>query len=584
MPLLLLFAFLSGLVTIAAPCIWPLLPIVLSSSATGGRKKALGISLGVITSFTIFTLAISYLVKILPISADSFRLLSVVIIAFLGLTLIIPALSAKVEGLVSSFGSRFGKKTNSGSGFGVGFITGLSLGIVWSPCAGPILATIATLASTRAVSGQVILVTLSYSLGVGIPLFIFALLGSKVFQKSRFLSQYTGVIQRIFGIIMIATALLIFTNNDKVLEANLLNAFPALSGFAGNFEQGSQITGQLQALKNNPGVQFSGSQAPDASGKLPVISKATDFVGINKWLNLPDGKQSLTMADLKGKVVLVDFWTYTCINCIRTLPFVTSWYDKYKDQGFVVVGVHTPEFEFEKETPNVMNAIKQYNIHYPVAQDNDYKTWNNFSNEYWPAEYLIDSDGNVRRTHFGEGEYDQTEQAIQSLLKERGAKITQSLTNMKDQTPTDDISPETYLGTERMEFYYPDGKVGTGAQNFTLKDDIPVNSFSFGGSWNINESYAVTTQNSVLNYHFLADKVFLVARPGQGNQTAQVKVTIDGKDVDASNAGDDLKNGVLTIDSDRLYTLVNLHGKTEDHTLKLQFLTPNTEPYVFTFG
>jgi len=414
--LLLGFAFLSGLVTILAPCIWPLLPIILSASiGSSGHKKPLGISLGIILSFAVFTLVISSLVRFFHFDPNILRLVAVIVIAFLGITMIIPRLSEITEVLVSKFAGIFGQSSQKGSGFKSGFITGLSLGIVWSPCAGPILAAIAALAATGKVTGDVVLITVAYVIGVGIPLFIFAYGGQAVFTKTRFISPHLGTIQKIFGVIMLLTALAIYTNYDKYIQTQLLNAFPQFSSTLNSFENNSAIKNQLDVLKGQ-----SSTTAPSTNDLFNANTPAPDLVGITKWLNTSASLSASTdkpllIKDLKGKVVLVDFWTYTCINCIRTLPHVTSWYDKYKDKGFVVIGVHTPEFEFEKDTNNVLAAIKQYSIHYPVAQDNNYATWNNYSNQYWPAEYLVDANGNIRRVHFGEGEYDKTEQAIQAF-------------------------------------------------------------------------------------------------------------------------------------------------------------------------
>lgn len=380
-----------------------------------------------------------------------------------------------------------------------------------------------------------------------------------------------------FGIVMLLTALAIYTSYDTIIQTRLLDAFPQFNTTLNSFESNPALKQQLDVLKGK-------EPAPggvDTSGLFNTNIPAPDFIGITKWLNT---NKPLSIQDLKGKVVLVDFWTYTCINCIRTLPFVASWYDKYKDQGFVVIGVHTPEFEFEKDTNNVLNAIKQYNIHYPVAQDNNYATWNNYNNQYWPAEYLVDANGNIRRTHFGEGEYDQTERAIQVLLKEAGKQVGNALENIPDQTPKTSISPETYLGAKRMQFYYPSGSTGLGQQTFTLSDNLAKDSFSLGGQWDITDEAAITGNNAVLNYNFYANKVFLVLSPGSTGKTATVKVYVDGKLVDGSNAGQDVKNGVVIIDADRLFNLVDLRGNTGNHILRLEFQDAGIEAFAFTFG
>lgn len=577
MVLLLGFAFLSGLVTIFSPCIWPVLPIVLSSSVVGkaDRKKALGITLGIILSFTLFTLAVSSLVRVFGFDPNILRFFAVLVIGFLGITMIVPGLLAKFESFISYFSSSWeGNKIQNRSGFIQGIITGLSLGVVWSPCAGPILASIAALAATGNVSLDVILITLMYVTGVGIPLFVFSYGGQQLILRTKRLSRYTGVIQRIFGIVMIITALFIYTNKDKDIQIILINRFPILSSALNGFENNPIVTEELNKLKGNT----TPSLIVNPFGLFNTNTPSPEFAGINKWLN---SETSLTMAGLKGKVVLVDFWTYTCINCIRTLPHVTGWYDKYKDKGLVVIGVHTPEFIFEKNTGNVLSAIRQYNIHYPVAQDNDYVTWNAFNNQYWPAEYLIDGNGIIRRTHFGEGEYDKMEEAIQELLKDSGQKIDTTLTTMPDKTPTKNLSPETYLGSKRMEYLSKIGQVGNGKQNFTIDKNLQPDHFSYGGEWDISDEYAVSGSSSVLDYRFNANKVFLIMNPG--TEKGRVSVYLDGKPIDSRTSGNDVKEGVITVDTDRLYDVVNLSQSESDHLLHLEF-TPGIKIYTFTFG
>lgn len=581
---LLLVAFISGLVTIFAPCVWPLLPIILSTSAVGGKRKALGITLGVMVSFAIFTLSISYLVAALKFDPNILRIFAVVLIGLLGLTLIVPMISIKLEALVSRLSGRFGKRLsgNGNSGLGSGLTVGIALGVVWTPCAGPILATIATLAATRAVNLGIALVTLVYVIGIGIPLFFFSLLSSHILKKSRFLNKYTGRMQQIFGIIMILTAIAIYTNYDRVIETKLLNLFPSYSTYLNKLENMGGVTNELGQLKGNGGKQ-SVYSAPNVSGvKLDDLGPAPDFVGITKWLNT---EKPLSLSDLHGKVVLVDFWTYTCINCIRTLPFVTNWYDKYKDLGFVVVGVHTPEFEFEKNTQNVESAISQYKIHYPVAQDNDYKTWGNYNNQYWPAEYLIDANGRLRETHFGEGNYDKTEMAIKELLAEAGKTTDKNLVQVGDQTPKlslgQTMTPETYLGTLRMERFASKQKAVNGTGNYTFADNIPGDYFAYEGQWTLTDEYAQASVNTSLVLNFNAQKVFLVITPN--NPGGKIKVFLDGKPIGADVAGSDVHGGEVILDNSRLYNLVNLNQKG-NHLLQLNFENHGTQVFAFTFG
>lgn len=586
MVLLLVFAFLSGLVTILAPCIWPLLPIILSTTTSkSGHQRPLGITLGIMLSFAFFTLCISFLISAFHLDPNILRIVAVIILVILGLIMIVPAFGVFFEALVSRLSGKFAiNQTKGGNEFWAGFFLGIALGIVWTPCAGPIFATVATLAATGKVSSLLVLITLVYVIGVGIPLFLFAYAGQSLIAKSRRLSEYTGRIQQGFGVIIILTALAIATNYDKVVETGLLNAFPVLSNGIQNIDNNASVIQQLQTLKNQKVVN---SPKPDVNGVLNANYPAPELTGITQWLNNPNGagKESkpLSIAGLRGKVVLIDFWTYTCINCIRTLPHVTAWYDKYNQDGFVVIGVHTPEFAFEHETNNVLSAIKMFNIHYPVAQDNNYDTWNAFNNEYWPAEYLIDGQGNVRRTEFGEGNYPQMEEAIQLLLTNAGKKVSAtSLLSMPDQTPNGVLSPETYLGSDRVSYYSPNGTYPAGQYHFTLQDPNP-NTFSLGGTWNISNQYATAVGQTELSYNFESQKVFLVLAPGN-NKQATMTVYLDGAIINPDVAGSDVQNGVVTIDSDRLYNLVDLHGKTENHMLKLRFNTPGTEVFAFTFG
>ena len=583
MIILLFFAFVSGLVTIAAPCIWPILPIVLSSAATGGRRRPLGVTLGIIISFSILTLSIAYIVRVIPFDTEWLRYISVAIISILGLSLIIPKLGAYIETIVSRLGNTFqpSQKNTNDTGFHGGLLTGLSLGVVWTPCAGPILATIATLAAIRAVSFDLILVMAAYMIGVAIPLFIFSVAGQKLFDKSRQFSQYTAAIQKVFGIIMIATAFMILTGYDRALQKTLLNAVPAYSTFTTKLESNAQITKQLDSLSGRetkqdqpmPTMQF--PQAEDTS--LPKLGPAADIVGIKQWLN----SEALTIGDLKGKVVLVDFWTYTCINCIRTLPYVTSWYEKYKDDGFIVIGVHTPEFEFEKKTENVEGATKQYEINYPVAQDNNFATWRAYKNRYWPAKYLIDVNGIVRYTHFGEGDYDITEENIQKLLEEAGTTAHSEILDIQEQKSSGSQSPETYLGLSRMNGFASVEQPVLGTRSYSLPKNLKINNFALVGEWNMQDEHSeVVKPGSGLLYKFYAKDVYLVITP----KTAKDKIAVFvDNEIVTDMAGADVKDGFVQVDEPRLYHLVSL-SKKKKALLQLNFQTPGTQVFAFTFG
>lgn len=574
MILLLLFAFLAGIVTILSPCILPILPIVLSGTVSGDKRRPFGIILGFILSFTFFTLFLATIVRLSGIPTNTLRTIAAIILLFFGLSLLIPAFQVYIEKLFTKL-SVFAPRANPHAGFWGGFVIGLTIGIVWTPCVGPILASVIALAATSQVSIATFLITLTYSIGTAIPMFLIMYGGRNLLKKTPWLTKNTPAIQKAFGVLMILFAFAIFTNIDQQVEGYL--AATPYGADLTQIENNSAVTQQLNALK---GKQASNSDL-NSSALFNTDTPAPNFVGVTKWLNTD---KPLSITDLRGKVVLVDFWTYTCINCIRTLPHVTSWYDKYNKDGFIVIGVHTPEFEFEHETSNVENAIKQYKIYYPVAQDNNYATWNNYNNQYWPAEYLIDANGIIRREDFGEGEYGQMEEAIQTLLRQAGHKITQNLDTLPDMTPQDQISPETYLGNYRMQYYYPSSTLGDGTTTYSLSEQIPQDTFSLGGEWTINDMNAVTGNKATLAYNFTAGYVYLVLRPSTSKQKSVIKVYLDNKLVNATNEGSDVKNGILNVTSDRLYNLIDLHGKTENHVLKLEFETPGIQGYAFTFG
>lgn len=575
MLLLILFAFLSGVITIFAPCIWPILPIVLSAGVGGGKQKPLGVVTGLAVSFTFFTLALASLVKVFPIDPEALRLVAVIIIAFLGVVLLVPSFGARLEGWVSrlgSFGNRF--TTGRGDGFGGGFITGFALGLIWTPCAGPILAAVATFAATQAVGFQVVLLTLAYVVGVSLPLYLLTLLGSRVLGRTRALSPYTAIIQRVFGAIMILSAIVIYTGYDKKLQTVILEAFPNYGNFVYIFEKQDRVTEELGQLRN-------GGEEKKALPTDKTYGQAPELAGISGWIN----SGPLKLSELRGKVVLIDFWTYSCINCIRTLPYVTSWYDTYESDGFVVIGVHTPEFAFEQKKTNVEDAAERYHIRYPIAQDNDYATWTAYQNRYWPAHYLIDAKGTIRYVHFGEGEYAKTEAMIRTLLEEAGAKPgdMSAVEKEAEGASLGRRTPETYLGSDRGErlasLEVSSGKM----QSYTLPASLRQDEYAFSGNWAIENERAITGTPARLDLRFQGEKVFLVMSPTAGDaRTAQV--FLDGQLVGGGQAGKDVKNGFVSVDSDRLYELIDLRGESADHMLRLEFPDGGVAAYAFTFS
>jgi thiol-disulfide isomerase/thioredoxin len=393
-------------------------------------------------------------------------------------------------------------------------------------------------------------------------------------QKVPWLLKNTGKIQKAFGVLMIITAIGIFLQVDRHFQTAVLSAFPNYGIGLTQFEDTAAVKQELakvspkkmdEQMLGKPLQEINQSKGPPA----PELQ-----VG-GEWLNT----QPLQLAELKGKVVLVDFWTYSCINCQRTLPYLRLWYEKYKDSGLVIIGVHSPEFEFEKDVENVQNAIKDFDIRYPVMQDNQFQTWSAYRNRYWPAKYLIDKDGSIRYTHFGEGEYDETERMIQKLLEEAGSSVSTTSIN----NPSYNVfsrTPELYLGSGRIEYLVSPEKVTANSLvTFSSPLRLPPNTFAFTGDWLLMPEYAAPSKNAKLILNFDAKEVFLVARP-KGEQVGQLKVTLDGT-IEA--LGDDNNNGVVTIDSDRLYKLIRLPDAGR-HEIKIEFLDNNLEIYAFTFG
>lgn len=574
MILLLGFAFLAGIVTILSPCILPVLPIVLSGGVSGGKKRPLGIVVGFIASFTFFTLFLTAIVRLTGIPPDVLRLISVVIIISFGLSLVVPKFQVLFERLIGKLSNIFSSRTTPQSetrqDFVSGFLIGLSLGLVWTPCVGPILASVISLALTGSVTSTAFLITLAYATGTAIPMLAIVWGGRQLLQKHPWLVANSGRIQKSFGVLMILTALAIATNMDRKFQTYILQTFPQYGVGLTKFEDNAAVKKQLENVAKKP--------MPEGKKGKPMfdflntdMGTAPEFILGGRWFN----SEPLTLSQLRGKVVLVDFWTYTCINCIRTLPYLKNWYAKYKDKGLVIVGVHTPEFEFEKNPDNVARAIKDFDLEYPVMQDNNYATWNAYNNRYWPAKYLIDKDGRIRYTHFGEGAYDETERVIAELLGQR-ATIDNPQYRIQARTP------ELYLGYARIAYFAsPEKLIRDASGDYTAPENLPKNYFAFEGTWVVGNERAMPTKGARLVLYFDAQEVYLVMRP-KPVTSGRVSVSLDGKMLDGSE-GEDVVNGFVTVTKDRLYKLIKLPS-ADDHILELRFLDDNIELYAFTFG
>jgi cytochrome c biogenesis protein CcdA/thiol-disulfide isomerase/thioredoxin len=622
MVLLIFVAFIAGLVTAVSPCVLPILPIVLATGADGDRRRPYLVIAGLIASFSFFTLASVQIITALHLPSATLRDLAIVVIALFGLTLLVPAVSRAFEratGRIQAFGSRLaasgtqrpdaGRLTLADSSraripadglvaqsspdgddapvtrpdrprgsIAGGLITGVGLGLVWTPCAGPILGAITSLAVTAPGSLSTLALVVAYAIGAGLPLLAIAQGGRSILARFR-LRSASAWAGRAFGAIVLVTAGLMAAGVDTALSADLTSALPDWTTTLQTLERANPVQSALAQLQGRSQVAGDTS-APGAGSDLTNAGPAPELTGIDHWLN----SKPLTLASLRGKVVLVDFWTYSCINCIRTLPYVESWYQKYSPDGFVVIGVHTPEFAFEHDTANVAAAIARFGITYPVAQDNEYKTWTAFSNEYWPADYLIDASGNIRVEHFGEGGYNQMETDIRTLIADAGRKSLPAAGGLAPAVPiSSSQTPETYLGTDRAANYagsYP----GSGSHSLSFAAPLPDDNWSLNGTFDFQSQYITATKaGDQLELSFYARDVYLVMSSATP-VAAHVSVSEAGLPTGTSVATEDVSaTGALTISTPRLYHLVHLPN-AQHAVVTITFDQPGAQAFAFTFG
>jgi cytochrome c biogenesis protein CcdA/thiol-disulfide isomerase/thioredoxin len=568
MILLLVFALVAGIATILSPCILPVLPVVLSG-AVGGRGRPLGIVIGFAVSFVAAVMLVDQAVRVLGIPADVFRIASIAVLAAAGLVLAVPAVDREVEAAVS--GIRLPVPNRVGSGFAGGLVTGAALGAVWTPCVGPILASVISLSLVGSVTWQSAAVASAYSLGTALSMFAIMLGGRKVFGG---IAVKLPQIRRGFGVALLLVALMLGLGWDRRLQAGILSSLPDYANGITAVERLLIVARALAVLKAGTGTQ----QTANPAAGTPA-DRAPEIMAGGQWFN----SKPLTLSGLRGKVVLIDFWTYSCVNCIRTLPYVERWYETYKDRGLVVIGVHTPEFEFEKQPGNVAKAIAEFKLTYPVVQDNGYATWNAYGNQYWPAKYFIDRNGFVRSTHFGEGGYDESETELRTLLAEGGTPLPTGVPH-NPRYNVDAGTPETYLGYDRGgSLVSPEPISRDAAARYTVPAAIPDDGMAFGGTWTVGTQQAVAGAGARLALSFLAKDVYLVMAPvgSGGNGTADVY--LDGKRVGDGQAGRDVHGRSVAVGEDRLYHIISLPSAGR-HILELRFPAGGIGCYAFTFG
>jgi cytochrome c biogenesis protein CcdA/thiol-disulfide isomerase/thioredoxin len=572
MTTLLLVTYLGGILTILSPCILPILPFVFSRAGRPFWTSTLPMLAGMTVMFAaIATLAAvggGWVVQANEVG----RAASLGLLAIFGFTLVFPSLSDFLTRPVVAVGNRLSASADRGQRsevVGAGLL-GIALGFLWAPCAGPILGLVLTGAALEGASARTSLLLLSYAAGAATSLAVALLAGGRVFSALKRSIPIGEWVRRALGVVVLASVAVIALNLDQ----KLLTKYSAVS------------TNEIeQSLLN----QFGENRTPHAPASLAGnYEQFPSLDGAVGWLNSPP----LSPQALRGKVVLVDFWTYSCINCLRTLPYVTAWNAKYHDHGLVVIGVHSPEFAFERDPGNVAQAVKMLGITYPVALDSNLTIWQAFANEYWPAEYLIDANGNVRSQHFGEGDYAASETAIQKLLVEAGnANVPGGTVNPQAggaelaADNSDMASPETYVGYDRAQnFASPQALTPDIATQYTLPAAPALNDWGLQGEWKDGGQVAVlnAAPGQVL-FRFHARDLHLVLGPA-GDHPVRFRVLIDGAPPGADHGTDTDAQGIGTVRDVRLYQLVRQAGPVQDRTFTIQFLDPGVEVFSFTFG
>ena len=582
MPLLLLFALIAGAGTAVTPCVLPVLPALLSAGAVGGRRRPLGIVLGLAVTFTVAIVALAQLVKGVGLASGAARTLAIIVLFAFGVVMFLPAVAARIQAPLSRL-ARYGPRTG-GDGFWSGLGVGAALGFVCAPCAGPILAAVTSVSASGGASARVVAVAIAYTAGLSAVLLLYALGGRAVVSRIR-RSARGHIVERTLGAVLILTALAMATNLDVRFEEALASS-KSLPGFLVDptraLENSNAVQNRLASLR--PASRFAVRERLAAAhmpgNALPSLGRAPAFTGTERWFNTRGGRP-LTIAGERGHVVLVDFWTYTCINCLRTLPFLKGLYATYHRYGLEIVGVETPEFTFEQEAGNVAEAIRADGLRYPVVQDNNYGTWNAYNNEYWPAEYLIDAHGEVRHTQFGEGDYRRDEADVRALLLAAGAHDLPPPMTARAIMPSGQLgTPETYLDPQRAQGFVVPPQAGL--HRYPGADQLQINQFALAGPWRIgNEAATALAPGASIEGAAQAAKVYLVMTSA-GNAPRRVQVLLDGRPIPAAAAGADVHNAFVTVSGQRLYSLVAFPGDRQFRfTVKLP---AGVSAYDFTFG
>ncbi len=584
--LVLLIAFLGGSLTIISPCILPVLPFVFARADRPFLRNGLPMLAAMAATFA----AIATLAAVgggWAVAANEYgRMAALALLAIFGLALLLPGVSERLTRPLVSLGGRLSQAADEEAQTAGGtvlpsLLLGVATGLLWAPCAGPILGLILTGAALQGANAGTTLLLVAYAIGAATSLALALVVGGRVFAAMKRSLGATEWVKRGLG--------------AAVLVAVVAIAFGADTGFLTRLSTASTASLEQQLLdKLAPAPIADGTMmmqpaaAKGGSQVLPIEGRMPPLTGAAAWLNSPP----LTAENLKGKVVLVDFWTYSCINCLRTLPYVRAWAEKYKDQGLVVIGVHTPEFAFEKNIDNVKAAVADLKIGYPVAVDNDYAIWRAFQNKYWPAHYFIDAQGRVRHHHFGEGEYAESERVIQELLAEAGGKnplpdlVKVSAAGAEAAPQLADVaSHETYIGYARAENFISPGGLKQDVANAYATGKPKLNEWGLVGDWTVGPEHAqLDRKDGGIVYRFHARDLHLVLGPGADGKPVRFRVTIDGAAPGGSHGMDTDAQGAGVVSEQRLYQLVRQAGPVVDRTFEIEFLDPDVQAFAFTFG
>lgn len=579
-------AYFGGVLTIVSPCILPVVPFVLARADKPFLRNGLPMLAGMALAFAVVA-SLASVAGGWAVSANQYgRAAALILLALFGLTLLVPELADRLMRPLVAIGARLSQSASDAGQETLlaPFVLGIATGFLWAPCAGPILGLILTGAALKGANVGTALLLLTYAAGAATSLALALLVGGRVFAAMKKSISTGEWIRRGLG--------------ATVLAAVVVIAFGFDTGFLTNLSLGSTTALEQSLLdKLGPGRRTAASEPSmvmqpksslQRSDALPVEDLLPSLEGAQEWLNSPP----LSFEALKGKVVLVDFWTYSCINCLRSIPYVQAWAQKYRDHGLIVIGVHAPEFAFERNVDNVKSALKRLKIDYPVAIDNGYKIWRSFENEYWPAHYFIDGNGKVRNHHFGEGDYAESERIIQRMLADAGNRsvpggiVKIGAAGVEAPSDSADVdSPETYIGYDRSKNFVSPGSVVKDESHVYAVGEPKLNEWSLTGKWTIGHERAqLDAKDGSIVYRFHARDLHLVLGPSTTGDRVRFQVTVDGKPPGDAHGMDVDADGRGEVTTQRLYQLVRMPRPVTDRTFEIRFLDPGVQAYAFTFG